>query len=323
MRSLYLVICGVRTASSTLLAAGDPKFTLSAQAWSNVHFSPWLLLHSEPRHSLFCMIPKNACSEFLALMMRAHGLSSEHWNPPAHGKHQTLVHYDTAREDMFFGDGDSHVLEGILRNRTWTKSVFLRDPVERFISAYISKVKKINKWFSQTYPSWAGNLPIDRFVSVLESEGLHENTDPHFRPQSYLCGLSQTLSQYDFIGFMSNLEEDADRMGMLMGIQDMLHEGWGPHSNQSLFGTPRSVRDGPFAMESAGTLRNAHLESRQAGAFWTDGGSGVELDDLLVEVARVRADPQLEARIRALYHWDYDLLSRARRQMASEVRASS
>jgi len=220
MRSVYLVICGVRTASSTLLAAGDPKFTLSAQAWSNVHFSSWLLLHSEPRHSLFCMIPKNACSEFLALMMRAHGLSSEHWNPPAHGKHQTLVHYDTAREDMFFGDGDSHVLEGILRNRTWTKSVFLRDPVERFISAYISKVKKINKWFSQTYPSWAGNLPIDRFVSVLESEGLHENTDPHFRPQSYLCGLSQTLSQYDFIGFMSNLEEDADRMGMLMGIQE-------------------------------------------------------------------------------------------------------
>jgi len=271
------------------------------------------------------MIPKNACSEFLALMMRAHGLSSEHWNPPAHGKHQVFVHYDTDREEMFFGDGDSHVLEGILRNTTWTKSVFLRDPVERFVSAYLSKIRNINEWFSHTYPSWAGNLSIDQFVFTLESEGVHDHTDPHFRPQSTHCGLSETLSQYNFIGFMSNLEEDADRMGTLMGIQDMLHDGWGPHENQSLFGTPRKVREGPFAMESAGHLRSAtsRQESRQAGVFWMDGGSGAELDDLRVEIARVRADPKLEARIRALYHQDYDLLSRARRLMASGARVSS
>lgn len=292
-------------------ATGAPGFNVSVQTWSKAHFSPWLLLHSEPRHFLFCMIPKNACSEFLALMMRAHGLSSEHWNPPAHGMQQAFVHFDDARNDMFFGDNDRHVLEGIFRSQAWTKSVFLRDPVERFISAYLSKIRN-NGPLTKAIPSWAGNLTIDQFVALLESEGLHDDTDPHFRPQSSLCGLSETLSQYDFIGFMSNLEEDADRMGTLMGIQDMLHDGWGPDSNQSLFGAPRSVRDGPFGMVSGGHLRAAS----SAGVFWTDGGSGAELEGLRVEVARVRADPELEARIRAMYDQDYDLLSRAKRQMA-------
>lgn len=325
MRIFYVVLCVVRATSLTLRATGNPEFTLSTQVWSKVHRSPWLLLHSEPRHSLFCMIPKNACSEFLALMMRAHGLSSEHWNPPARGRHQEYVHFDDARSDMFFGDGDSQILEGILRNKTWIKSVFLRDPVERFISAYLSKIRNITNTWAHAAPSWAGNLTIDQFVTVFESEGHpHDLTDPHFRPQSSLCGLSETLSQYDFIGFMSNLEEDADRMGTLMGIQDMLHDGWGPNSNHSLFGTPRSVRDGPLAMESGGSLRSATLreESSQAGVFWMDGGSGAEFEGLRAEVARVRADPKLEARIRAMYHQDYDLLSRARRQMASEARAS-
>jgi hypothetical protein len=322
MRILYVVLSVVRATSFTLLATGDPDFTLSAQAWSKANFSPWLLLHSEPRHSLFCMIPKNACSEFLALMMRAQGLNRENWNPQAKGNPQSFLHWDKSREVLFFKDGDSHVLEGILRNKTWIKAVFLRDPIERFVSAYLTKIKGKN--ISPETPSWAGTQTIGQFVAVLESEGLHDDIDPHFRLQSSLCGLSETLSQYDFIGFMNNLEEDADRMGSLMGIQDLLHDGWGPHQNQSLFGTPRSVRDGPLAMESGGHLRRAasHQESSQAGIFWMDGGSGAEFEGLRVEIARVRADPKLEARIRALYHEDYDLLSRARRQMASGARVS-
>lgn len=321
-------------------------FVVSDSAWKEAQDPNYLMLRDDSHKFMFCMLPKNACTEFLSLVMRISGLGEEHWNPTSAGEDQGMVHFDSAREPLWLfpalpGAEQRNEFQNILRSDGddgWIKAVFLRDPVERLVSAFKSKVQ--TGYYKDEYPK---DLELEDFVGLLEKNGLDESTDPHLRPQSLLCGLGETVGQYDFVGHFDNLDLDAHRMvNMIAGdntgfAAEMLDNGWGPYKNQSLFGVSREVREdggsympvtgsslalpvkaGSILQAVDGVSSVAYAGQRHAGFSWYHraaeaslfwNGTGAEYDSQFASLLQgVIGDEALSGRIIKLYQQDYDML---------------
>jgi len=307
-------------------------YHLSDWAWMNSQTPDHLLLHSESQKLLFCMIPKNACTEFLSLVMRLDGFPVQHWNPTAYKRQQLDVHYDTSRESLFFKRSERSHLQSILRAEVgkspWVRAVVLRDPAERLLSAYYSKVAR--GYYGNLYPK---NLSLGDFVSRLEEEGLNEQTDPHFRPQSYLCGLNETLEQFDIIGDFNNLQAAAQRILTALparpNVEEILMHGWGPNRNMPLFGVSREARE--QANVSSGSMMpvtHASWQSQKRGgtqqatnllAFVEAAAEeGTTRNDGVLADLEGQLGPELRRRVERLYAMDYELLRRSRSISSAE-----
>lgn len=260
--------------------------------WNQSPMYLQLRVHGDDKHHnvMFCMIPKNACSEFLALILRMQGANEHYWNPTTRGAKFDAVH-DPSKEhlSLFFRKSKTGHLENfnqIMKDRAWIKGVFLRDPVDRFLSAYQSKINtSLKSEYNTKYPAKSVSEMVDilQHIPVLE-------WDPHFLPQSYICYLQDSIEHYSFVGFFDDLESDARKMVMMMAkptfeqafSSEMLDHGWGPLSNQSLFGVARVQRDNdPTSQTDSKELRRL-------------------------------MDKYLLARIKNLYKMDYALLERAK-----------
>jgi hypothetical protein len=102
----------------------------------------------------------------------------------------------------------------VLRNASFFKFVFLRDPLERFISAYLDKC--INEYHrhvekhcqpleifteNRTQAFFEAN-PKEAFARFVDTTP--NAWDLHFVPQAHYCGgLSGTVHLYDFVGTMN------------------------------------------------------------------------------------------------------------------------
>jgi len=306
-------------------------FHLSNWAWKNIQDANHLLLHSDVHRLMFCMIPKNACTEFLGLVMRLDGFTPVHWNPSAFGRKQLSIHYDTSREKLFFKGEERARLENILRGTVanpWVRAVVLRDPADRLLSAYYSKV--VRGYYDDLYPK---TMSLEDFVSRLEAEGVTDHSDPHFRPQSYLCGLNETLEQFDIIGKFEDLEGAAESMiaaistpSRRLNSTKLLMEGWGPDRDMPLFGVPREQREaGHEAAQMMMPVTHARWEIGQVDDLsGTDASQGepqstedreslAQLRDYLV------SKEPLHERVKALYDVDYALLERAEKKLSKQA----
>jgi hypothetical protein len=94
----------------------------------------------------------------------------------------------------------------------YTKAVFIREPAERLLSAYLDKVA--NK--SAAKGPFGSNVTFTEFIEILSSKnttklpqhrmfpGLTWYSDPHWRPQAWSCGLSEDVQQFNYIGSLDN-----------------------------------------------------------------------------------------------------------------------
>jgi hypothetical protein len=90
-------------------------------------------------------------------------------------------------------------LEDLLVDPSWTKAVFYRDPVTRFLSAYRSKCEAghdttpdCKSVFGKRYVSF------DEALARMEKRRMPLN--PHFAPASEFCGgLGSTIDYYDVV----------------------------------------------------------------------------------------------------------------------------
>lgn len=91
----------------------------------------------------------------------------------------------------------------------WKFIAFLRNPAERLLSAYLDKVysKKTEREHFQKQHGLNRTLSFNEFLDVLAEEplpcpsrlgndldrlkGVNWCTNPHWRPQTYSCGLSE------------------------------------------------------------------------------------------------------------------------------------
>jgi len=102
-----------------------------------------------------------------------------------------------------------HDLEKILVDPDWTKAVFYRDPVSRFVSAFQSKCGHVDedgqKHCEAAFgPNVTGSVEdfrkaVDEMAMFPEKrkQAFH---NPHFAPMARFCGgLKHTLDYYDFV----------------------------------------------------------------------------------------------------------------------------
>jgi hypothetical protein len=137
---------------------------------------------------LFCYIPKNACTQFNKMMDVMNGMT------PGDGWHHQLSSATRA-----FGWSQERVKK-LLRDKEWTKAVFLRDPLERLVSAWRNKCRHGAE--ECKVPGGCPNCIDGDFEAAVGK--LQKAEDEHWIKQSrFGGGLPKSIGDYDFVGHTS------------------------------------------------------------------------------------------------------------------------
>ena len=125
-----------------------------------------------------------------------------------------------------------HRQEALLMDPTWTKAIFLRDPAERLLSAYLDKVaegeskKVFNNETIAKFAEWVreleqgGTISKRCHVGNTSKNGHSWCWDPHWRPQVYSCGISELLPYFDFVGSISQAANHSKALLQMVGLWD-------------------------------------------------------------------------------------------------------
>lgn len=94
-------------------------------------------------------------------------------------------------------------LERILTSKDWTKAVFYRDPVSRFVSAFRSKCDKFDQdgAFHCKQAFLQPSISFQEALYQMTQPGInHLSANPHFASLGNFCGgLDKTLDYYDIV----------------------------------------------------------------------------------------------------------------------------
>lgn len=180
-------------------------------------------LYVEDRYKLlYCQVPKAGCSNWKRTLMVLAGQA-----PNAQSIKHDTVHYGNHLKTL-----DSFERRGIMhRLETYTKIMFVREPLERMVSAYRDKFKNPNNYYHSLFgkpiiskyrvnPSrealtTGSGVTFKEFVQYLLDVHRPVGMDIHWEQVNQLC--NPCLIDYDFIGKFENMEEESNFVLRLTG----------------------------------------------------------------------------------------------------------
>nr|XP_020448048.1 carbohydrate sulfotransferase 8-like [Monopterus albus] len=164
---------------------------------------------------LYCQVPKAGCSNWKRTLMVLAGQA-----PNTHSINHETVHYGQHLKTLNSFDRQ----EIMHRLETYTKVIFVREPLERLVSAFRDKFENPNSYYHSLFgkpiiskyrvnPSKAalntGNGVIFKeFVQYLLDVRRPVGMDIHWEQVNQLC--HPCLIHYDFIGKFENMEEESN-----------------------------------------------------------------------------------------------------------------
>ncbi|XP_041917088.1 carbohydrate sulfotransferase 8-like isoform X1 [Alosa sapidissima] len=170
----------------------------------------------EDKHKiLYCEVPKAGCSNWKRVLMVLAGIANN-----VTGIKHNAVHYGNHIRQL-----DSYNREGIAyRLRNYTKVLFVREPLERLVSAYRDKFESPNNYYHPVF----GRPIINRYRVNASKEALRTGSgvtfpefmqylldvhkpvgmDIHWTPANHLC--HPCLVDYDFIGKFETMGEEVN-----------------------------------------------------------------------------------------------------------------
>jgi len=169
-----------------------------------------------------CLIEKNACSAWTAIMGKLQDGNLDN-NAARYGIAQRS--FTAAGASKVFNDPDS------------VRAVFVRDPLERFLSAFLSKCAdascKNQFCFMRKMSQLGEAIPFSQAVEWALTQDL-THVDGHFRLQSRHCELHNRLHEYSVIGVMQSdtLAEDASCM---LSRANLSHVNYNSHTKTAPF----------------------------------------------------------------------------------------
>jgi hypothetical protein len=176
---------------------------------------------------IFCGIPKVGVSEWVKFFRHVMGAKD----------YLSLPHYKRDRTYFFVTSLEPSRAEQIINDPTWTKAVFIRNPLDRLLSAYMDKIlgqAYTQKTFHignlsdpvETRPVLSFAEFVDKIANTSHSTnctdptGLRACTDPHWKPQLMTCGLDYLLPKFDFVGNFDHLSKHTKLLLERIGAWD-------------------------------------------------------------------------------------------------------
>lgn len=190
-----------------------------------------LYVNEEARFA-FCAIEKNACSHWTALFNKL-----ETGNLNANGAQYGLIHQKFSAE----------AASAVFRDQSAIRAVFVRDPLERFLSAFLDKCFDNNCGngfcFMRPHNMTGQRIPFSRAVEWLKTENV-ENLDGHFKLQSKHCELDKRIHEYNVVALMKPSTLAKDGSCLLEKAQlGMLNTRGSQEGNVPFWQTPIDVPD--------------------------------------------------------------------------------
>jgi hypothetical protein len=163
---------------------------------------------------LFCLIEKNANTAFGKIFshIKRDNRYAIMKKQPSTAKEHNLYNYNLTVNDMSI----------LIKNTSWTKAVFYREPLSRFLSAYRSKCEKFDpdggRWCGKGLHMKTTEATFDKAVSYLYNSQM--TIDAHFTPQVEFCGgLQSSLQYYQHVYELSSLHVRQDFTSILQTVQ--------------------------------------------------------------------------------------------------------
>ena len=182
---------------------------------------------------IFFYVPKVACEEFKKLFRRMEGYEdwATSWNNPPElyspDKPLSRLPHDPGINGLtYLTQLPLDEAIKILNDPTYTKVIFLRDPMTRFLSAYLDKIRRHHP------NAEIQKLSFEEFISKVE-RGLK---DDHWNPQSHFYDLDKWLPVMDFVGSFESLAEDTEILLRKLGAwEEFGTNGWGEDGASAIF----------------------------------------------------------------------------------------
>jgi hypothetical protein len=184
----------------------------------------------------FCYIEKNACTQFNRLVNALNGMSSDDRIP--FWKSNSDGHFNT-----YFKAG----LDSISKANGWKLGIFVRDPAERFLSAWLSKCDAWEYGGMDCLGSRVTDLPeskkveafektvvelLPKYMAIWRANGTY---NAHYDPQHAFCG-GRHLDEYDFVGTLSGSPKFISKQ-----VEDMLQHKMGIGESNFLMRVSRKL----------------------------------------------------------------------------------
>lgn len=197
----------------------------------------------ESHKLIFFTIPKVGCTVWKQLFRRMVGYRD--WAVDGH----PLPHAPKRNGLQYLYDYPPSVADQILRDPSWTRAIFVREPKERLLSAYLDKgrqnaylqfhccqsssttlLEKLDCAHTKPHmgPMAARDAEEEPFLDFADflTWAVPACDDPHWRPQAERLD-EKYWSNIDFVGHMETMEADARRLLERIGAwDDFGAEGW-------------------------------------------------------------------------------------------------
>jgi hypothetical protein len=181
----------------------------------------------------FCLIEKNACSKWSTIMGRIE-----------HGNFDTGPKYGIAHAT--FSPADAAY---VFNDRSATRAVFVRDPLERFLSAFLDKCTDIGCTNSfchmRDVTQFGSPIPFSLAVEWLKKKNVDAlgHNDGHWTSQSSHCELRSRLHEYTVLGLMESttLAQNANCLLERAGLSSVNVKS--SDDSASFWQVPSSVRN--------------------------------------------------------------------------------
>lgn len=203
----------------------------------------------ESHKLIFFYVPKVSCTVWKQLFRRMMGY--EDWKTmfPHNTRTNGLLHLNQVNR--------TYATE-IMNSPEWTRAIVVRDPKERFLSAYLDKALHANSSYvvgaccKTKRDCWEQAQTFAGFFELTE-----QCLDTHWRPQSQRME-PKYLPLLDFVGHMETLESDAEKLLKKIGAwEDYGAFGWGTDGTERIYQSSSSVHHATSSSKSDSSSRLA------------------------------------------------------------------
>jgi hypothetical protein len=260
IRRLTMTVDSITTAVAT-----DDEEDEDGIDWSDTIFTRWESDNDpfvvESHKLIFFTIPKNSCTEWKKIFRRIKGYPDWKTVQPHHPDTNGLT---------YLGSYSREKQREFMTSPEWTRAIFVREPMERLLSAYLNKglseeryvkkfccgirpqeddegrlieLQRLEQEKEQCVPlvPWETQPTRDTFTfETFVDNFMNQCNDKHWRPQSKRMN-PKNWKFLNFIGRFDDLHGDAKRLLERVGAwEEYGSNGWGEFGNLSMFEKQRT-----------------------------------------------------------------------------------